>query len=119
ATLDKGLTENETFLDVTGAPGIPASAAGNGTLLTLGLLTALATAASPLFMINDFGRGLHPVAQGDLVKQIRGIQENRPDLQIVATSHAPYLVDSLAAEEVLMTALGEDGYAMVKPLTAH
>ena len=119
AALGKGVAEHEVFLDITGAPGIPASAVGNGILLTLGLLTALTTDASPLIMINDFGGGLHPVSQADLVKQIRGIQENRPDLQIIATSHSPYLLDSFAAGEVLLTALGEDGYAMVKPLTDH
>jgi predicted ATPase len=70
-------------------------------------------------MIDDFERGLHPVAQADLVKQLRGIQANRPELQIVATSHSPHLLDSFAAEEVLLTSLGDDGYAVVKPLTDH
>ena len=119
ASLKKDLAGYELFFDIKGAPGIPASAVSDGTLLTLGLLTALATDASPLILIDDFERGLHPVAQADLVNQLRAIQENRPDLQIVATSHSPHLLDSFAAEEVLLTALGDDGYAIVKPLTDH
>ncbi len=119
APLKKDLAGYELFFDIKGAPEIPASAVSDGTLLTLGLLTALATNASPLILIDDFERGLHPVAQADLVKQLRAIQANRPDLQIVATSHSPHLLDSFAAEEVLLTALGDDGYAIVKPLTDH
>jgi hypothetical protein len=41
------------------------------------------------------------------------------ELQIVATSHSPYLVDFLKAEEILLTNLDEEGYAVIKPLTAH
>jgi predicted ATPase len=119
ASLAQDLAGYEVFFDIKGAPGIPASAVSDGTLLTLGLLTAIETHDSPLVLIDDFERGLHPVAQADLVKQIRAIQEERPDLQIVATSHSPYLLDSFAAEEVLLTALDEDGYAVVKPLTDH
>lgn len=40
-------------------------------------------------------------------------------LQIVATTHSPYLLDYVEADEVLLTSLGDDGYAAVKPLTEH
>jgi len=110
----------QLYFDMKGAPGIPANAISEGTLLTLGLLAVLAVPDPPnLLLLDDFERGLHPVAQADLVKQLRAIQENRPDLQIVATSHSPHLLDSFAAEEVLLTALGDDGYAIIKPLTDH
>jgi predicted ATPase len=110
----------EILFDMTGAPGVPAAAVSDGTLLTLGMLTVLNTPDAPqLVLIDDLERGLHPKAQADLMHQLRQIQENRPDLQIIATSHSPYLLDSLAAEEVLLTSLGKDGYATVRPLTDH
>jgi hypothetical protein len=54
-----------------------------------------------------------------LIKLLRRTQESNPELQIVATSHSPYLVDFLQAEEVLLTSLDEDGYAVIRPLTDH
>jgi len=111
---------HQLVFDMKGAKGIPASNISDGTLLTLGLLTALVTAdRAQLILVDDLERGLHPKAVGDLVQQLRRIQEENPELQIVASSHSPYLVDFLQAEEVLLTSLDEDGYAVIKPLTDH
>lgn len=110
----------ELLFDMKGATGIPAHAVSEGTLLTLGLLTLLASPESPqLVLIDDLERGLHPKALGDLILQLRRLQEQDPELQIVATSHSPYLLDYLQADEILLTSLREDGYAAVKPLTDH
>lgn len=110
----------ELVFDMQGAEGIPARAVSDGTLLTLGLLTVLAVPHPPqLLLIDDLERGLHPRALGDLVQQLRRVQEQNPELQIVATSHSPYLLDFVEAEEVLLTSLDEDGYAAVRPLTDH
>ncbi len=110
----------ELLFDMKGAQGVPAYAVSEGTLLTLGLLTVLSAPHPPhLVLIDDLERGLHPRALGDLVQQIRRLQEQDPELQIVAASHSPYLLDYLQADEILLTSLGDDGYAAVKPLTAH
>jgi predicted ATPase len=110
----------ELLFDMRGAEGIPASSVSEGTLLTLGLLTVLSSAEPPqLVLIDDLERGLHPKALGDLIQQFRLLQEQNPELQIVATSHSPYLLDYLKAEEVLLTSLDQDGYAAVKSLTEH
>ena len=118
--LKEGLVGNELVFDMKGAKGIPAEAISDGTLLTLGLLTVLAVPNPPrVLLIDDLERGLHPRALGDLVQQLRRVQEQDPELQIVATSHSPYLLDFVEAEEVLLTSLDEDGYAAVRPLTDH
>ena len=109
---------HEILFDMLGAEGIPARAASHGTLLTLGILTALAVSDGPqVVLIDDLERGLHPKAMGSFIQQLRGLQN--PQLQIVATSHSPYLLDYLKAEEILLTSLEEDGYAAVRPLTDH
>ena len=91
-----------------------------GTLLTLGLLTVLAVPFhTGTILIDDLERGLHPKALGELVRQLRRVQEQYPELQVVATSHSPYLLDHFKAEEILLTSLDEEGYAVVKPLTDH
>jgi predicted ATPase len=110
----------ELLFDMLGAKGIPASAVSEGTLLTLGLLTLLVLPNPPqLVLIDDLERGLHPRAMGSLIKQFRFLQQQNPDLQVVATTHSPYLLDYVAADEVLLTSLSDDGYAAVKPLTDH
>lgn len=110
----------ELLFDMRGGRGIPASSISEGTLLTLGLLTVLIVPNAPqLVLIDDLERGLHPAALGDLVKQFRTLQEQNPELQIVATSHSPYLLDHLNADEILLTSLDEEGYAAVRPLTDH
>jgi predicted ATPase len=124
--IEQAVVENEStvgyqlIFDMKGAKGVPAASISDGTLLTLALLTALVTTdRAQLILVDDLERGLHPKAVGDLVQQLRRIQEEDPELQIVATSHSPYLVGFLQAEEVLLTSLDEDGYAVIKPLTDH
>lgn len=110
----------ELLFDMIGARDMPASVVSEGTLLTLALLTLLVLPNPPqLVLIDDLERGLHPGALGNLVKQFRLLQEQNPELQIVATTHSPYLLDYVEADEVLLTSLNEDGYAAVKPLSDH
>ncbi len=110
----------EFLIDMNGADQVPAAALSEGTLLTLGLLTALSSQSDPqLILIDDLERCLHPKALGNLVAQIRAVQAQRAGLQIVATSHSPYLLDHFRAEEVLLTNCDADGYAVVKSLTEH
>ncbi|HEY2294122.1 MAG TPA: AAA family ATPase [Thermoanaerobaculia bacterium] len=111
---------HELLFDLKGAQGVRASSISEGTLLTLGVLTALSTCDSPqVVLIDDIERGLHPKALKDYIEQIRLLQKKDPELQIIATSHSPYLLDYLQAEEILLTSLDDEGYAVVKPLTDH
>jgi len=89
-----------------------------GTMLTVGILALLYSKARPrILLIDDIDHGLHPRAQWDLLKQLRKLLQQFPDLQIVATSHSPDLVDELDPSEVIVLALREDGTSAAKPLT--
>ena len=119
-TLDSKEVGYEILFDMKGGEGIPAWHISEGTLVTLALLVVLASPNPPdLVLIENLERGLHPKALQDLVRQIRTLQEQNPKLQVIATSHSPYLLDYLEADEILLTSLDEDGYASVKPLTEH
>lgn len=110
----------ELLFDMKGAEGIPAIAVSEGTLLTLGLLTALSMQDTPqVILVDDLERGLHPKAIGELIQQIRRLQGQDSTLQLIATSHSPYLLDHLNADEILLTSLSEEGHAFVKPLAEH
>jgi predicted ATPase len=119
-TLEAKEVGYELLFDMKGGEGIPARYVSEGTLVTLALLVVLAGPNPPgLILIENLERGLHPKALKDLIGQIRSLLTQNPKLQIVATSHSPYLLDYLQAEEILLTSLDEDGYASVKALTEH
>ena len=107
------------LFDVAGRKDIPASAMSGGTLLALAILALLHSPQRPrILLLDDIDHGLHPKAQWDLLKQLRRLLDQFPDLQIVATSHSPDLVDELDPSEVVVLALREDGTSAAKPLTA-
>lgn len=110
----------QLVLDFKGAPDVPAPLASEGTLLVIGLLTALWMAPRPrLLLLDDIDKALHPRAQAELVAQIRKILEMDPELQVIATSHSPYLLDHFDAQDVLLTALLSDGSTACARLADH
>ncbi|WP_224363533.1 AAA family ATPase [Hyalangium versicolor] len=118
--LPSKLWGNQVVLDMKGAKGVPATAAGEGTLMVLGLLTVLRGPARPrLVLLDDVELALHPAAQAKLIEVLRSIQKRDPELQIVATSHSPFILNYLDPKEVRMTFLAENGFARCEKLTAH
>lgn len=106
--------------DMRGAPNLPAHAVSEGTLLTLGLLAVLCGPSTPrLVLLDDLDRTLHPLAQKSLVEVIRELLQATPELQILATSHSPYLLDHLQHDEVRLTTLTPGGEALCAHLSKH
>jgi predicted ATPase len=111
---------NAMEFDFQGASRIPAHMVSEGTLLVLALLTALMGPARPrLVLLDDLDRALHPQAQRDLVGLLRRLLDQASDLQIVATSHSPYLLDQLQPEEVRLTTIKDDGSVACAGLDQH
>jgi predicted ATPase len=111
---------NSIEFDMENAPRIPASMVSEGTLLVLGLLTVILGPSRPrLLLLDDIDRALHPKAQGDLVALLRRLLDKFPEMQIVATSHSPYLLDHLQPEEVRLTTLKDDGTVAAGRLDEH
>jgi predicted ATPase len=108
------------LVDYQGVAGVKASHVSSGTLFALGLLTVtLGADSANVILLDDLDHGLHPKAQMELVEVFRGLIEQNPDLQIIATSHSPYILHHLEWNEVRVTALQDDGSAICKPLTDH
>ena len=117
-----GMTVDEIIFDLHSGASISARAASEGTLLILGLLAALYNQNSKgpkLILLDDLDRGLHPLAQRNVIDLLRKVLDQKPDLQILATTHSPYLVDSLQPEEVRMTTLNDDGTVACGKLIDH
>ncbi len=108
------------LLDTDQAEGVPADAISEGTLIVLGLLAVLRTnERRGLLLLDDVDRALHPLAQHRLLELLREFLERRPELQIVATTHSPYLLDKLKFEEVQVAALLDDGTASFAGFDEH
>lgn len=113
---------DELLYDMKGGEGIPAHSVSEGTLVATGLLAALTGTGGReprLLMIDDLEQGLHPKAQRELVSVLRKILDQRPDLQIVFTTHSPYIVDELAPEETWLLNTDVDGVAHARRLSEH
>lgn len=113
---------HKLYFDYRGATSVPAHHASNGTLILLALLTVLHGPDRPeLILIDDFDHALHPRAQMELVRMIKGLLEleQLQETQIIATTHSPYVLDELAPENVIAFALRDDGTVTSKPLSQH
>lgn len=127
---------DELLFDFADAMRVPAALVSEGTLLVLGILTALETLErdvhhTPLgggafavetpvevVLIDDIDRALHPRAQRSLVAALRTLLDQTPGLQIIATSHSPYLADALRPEEVVVLGRDPRGVIVAKRLDA-
>lgn len=98
---------------------IPSSQLSEGTLLVLGLLTLLRNRPPRIVLLDDIDKALHPVAQRGLVTLLRGVLAAKPDLQILATSHSPFVLDALSAEEAFVVGAAGPGESRVRRLDAH
>jgi predicted ATPase len=118
--LDRKQWADSLLFDFQGAPDIPGHMVGEGTLLIVGLLAGLLGPPRPnLVLLDDLDHGLHPKAQRDFVTLLRSFLDQHPELQIVATTHSPYLLDCLKAKEVRLTALNADGSVVCARLDEH
>ncbi|HEU4412869.1 MAG TPA: AAA family ATPase [Polyangiaceae bacterium] len=101
-------------------PPVPADLLSEGTVLALGLLTKLREPGRPrLVLLDDIDRGLHIEAQANFVRVLRDLMKLDPELQIVCTTHSPYLLDLFEPDEVRVLALDSSRRTRALPLKAH
>lgn len=111
---------HRVVVDTTSGDSIPLVCASEGTVLALGLMTVLHGRKRPrTLLMDDLDKALHPKAQQDLVHMLREVMAADPELQILATSHSPFLLDALEHEEVRLTTLAEDGSVLCGALRDH
>jgi predicted ATPase len=114
------MTGQEVVLDMNTGERIPAHAISEGTMLTLGLLTVLMNPNQPnLVLLDDVEQGLHPQAQRDLMTVFKEIIAENPNLQIIFSTHSPYIIDALAPSQVHILNNSKSGFTMSKRLDEH
>jgi predicted ATPase len=117
---DERVWGHEVVFDMAGATDIPARAASEGMLLTLGLFTMLlGPDRQELVLVDHLERGINPRSLGELMAQLNQVLALDPRLQIVAVTDSPLLLDAASAESVRVHCLLEDGSVRIKALTMH
>lgn len=110
----------EVVFEMADGAVVPARAASEGTLVTLGLAVALNVDPLPsMVLIDDVERSLHPRGQRELMGAIRELQTARPEVQIAVTTHSPFVVDEVEASSVVVMAQREDGSTAGHRLPEH
>lgn len=110
----------ELRLDVQGGPNLPASSVSDGTLLWLALLTVVHGTPRPqLLLLDDVHQGLHPKAQGEMMRVLRELTTGDDPLQVLASTHSPYIVDGVEPTAVQVFALDAEGSCSVRSLSEH
>jgi predicted ATPase len=111
---------HELLFDLKGAPGVPARAVSEGTLLVTALLTATVwNQGADLLLIDDLEKGLHPKAQRELVMALKALLDTDPKLQIAFSTHSPYVVDELSADQVCILVPDEERGVVARRLSEH
>ncbi len=106
--------------DMASKRDLPASEISEGTLIVLTILTAIFQSRRPqLLLIDDLECGLHPSAQETLVRQLRQIQDCFPELQVIATTHSPYILNECSPEEIILMSSDDNGFCVAKRLIEH
>lgn len=99
---------------------LPAHAISEGTILALGLLAVLMNPTPPrLVLLDDIEQGLHPQAQRELMSVFKEIIKANPDLQIICSTHSPYIVDELTPSQVHVLSNDNSGFSHCKRLDEH
>lgn len=114
------MTGQEVILDMNTGERIPAHAISEGTMLTLGLLTVLMNPNQPnLVLLDDVEQGLHPQAQRELMTVFKEIIAENSNLQIIFTTHSPYIIDALTPSQVHILNNSKSGFTIAKRLDEH
>lgn len=91
----------EIRIDTNTHSNIQCYRCNKGTMFVLGVLAVLLSSNQPnLILLDDIEQGLHPVAQRKLTSTIKEIIQNNSDLQVVFSTHSPYIVDELAYSQI-------------------
>lgn len=110
----------EVVLDMNTGERIPAHTISEGTMLTLGLLTVLMNPRQPnLILLDDVEQGLHPKAQRELISVFKDIIQVRQNLQIIFSTHSPYIIDELTPSQVHVLSNTTSGITYSKRLDEH
>lgn len=91
----------QLYFGLTNGSEIPAPQAAEGMLYTLAFM-AIAKLPQPpkILLVEEPENGIHPGRMKAIVGLLRQMSEASPGMQVIMTSHSPFLVDEMQPDEV-------------------
>lgn len=110
----------QLVFDMLSGNDVSAHAASAGTLIVTALATAIMAQSGPrVVLLDDVESGLHPEAQREVIAMLREMCAQDPDLQILMTTHSPYVVDGFDPKDVWVVVADAEGLAHARRLSDH
>jgi predicted ATPase len=72
-----------------------------------------------VLIFDDLGNSLHPKITMGLVEIIKIAMTSNPELQVIASTHTPYLLDGLEGHQVLVVKSNAAQGILIAPLSSH
>jgi len=113
--------EGEYRLKFTTSNGqeLPATAVSDGAMLSLAFLAMLHLPNPPtVLLIEEPENGVHHARLKEIVETLRQVNRDK-GVQIIMTTHSPYLLDLVEPEEVRVFAKDEEGAVHQERLSDH
>lgn len=90
---------------------VPASQISDGSLIILAFLTVANLPKPPSFiLVEEPENGIHPKRLKQVLELLRGLTEREEPIQVIITTHSPYVLDFLKPEEVTLCQRATDGF---------
>jgi len=103
--------------DVKNAGRLFASQMSDGAMLLLAYLTIIHDENAPkLIMIEEPENGIHPKQLEYVVRMLASLTQREDPIQVIMTTHSPYVLDFVPKESVRVFSRDEKGDVTVKPL---
>ena len=110
----QNLTDRSMLLDLSERFAvehkIPASLISEGTIAAIALVVILYFESSPLVILDDPDRGMHPKLMSRVVEMMKEASKNK---QIIVTTHHPEMVRFAGVENLLLVSRDKDGFSQI------
>lgn len=105
----------ELWFDVKGAGVLPARQMSDGAMLLLAYLAIIHDKNAPrLIMIEEPENGIHPKQLEYVVQMLASLTERDEPVQVIITTHSPYVLDFVPRDAVRVFSRGPDGNVSVE-----
>ena len=92
----------------------------DGTLYLVSVMFLVHALPQPaILLLDDIEQGLHPLAQRGVLRVLQALLEKRKEMQIIATTHSPFVIDEFDAEDVWLLTPDSNGVSHAKRLSDH
>lgn len=96
---------------------LPAGSVSDGTILSLAFLAVCCQPDPPeILLVEEPENGVHPRRLKEIIETLRYLSSEK-GVQVILTTHSPYLLDLVQDDEVWVFAKDEDGAAHAKRLS--